>query len=738
MELLSPAGSFESFLKAVENGCNAVYLGLKFFNARKPASNFSIKEYLEAKKIAKDKNVKIYVTFNTDLKDNDLEKAVRMITLLDEIGVDGLIVKDFSIIFILKEYFPNIKFHLSTQFGVCNTDSAIFADSMGAERVILAREVSIDEMKDFAALEKPEIEIFAQGSMCFSFSGRCLLSSFVGGKSANRGVCQAPCRVSYNCGDKNDSLFSMKDLNLIKKLDELKKLNISCLKIEGRLKNPRWVGDVTNIYRKVLDDGFSGEFEDRLKMYSGRDYSEGFVYGLKNLTSNNNNEFGRFLGDILEINQGKMITNNFTIDCDSSIRITRNGKFCGIIYDPVIDEYGENSIIKTSNDYYEVGDKLFEIKVAKQNKDNEVPDRMFDLDFNFDNDSLNIIVKLPFGNFVKDIKVKKIVKEKRGADLELLIDKIRESGMVNQRLRNSYFNENISLAKSQINNIIKDLTSLISLELKRNRETLPDLTNQKLINLISGIENKIGHLQIGLANINTLRITGKQFEVMKDFLFDYSIVEQFEDHIEKIKNYNGKSKIIISLYPILFNEDYTEIKQIVLSLKEKIHGIEINDIGQIEFCRQNGFKVFGGPGISVYNHVTVKFLQKLGIHSIHPAYELDKKAIENLIQKSELPVSMTVYTHIPLFFSRAEDERFNIGNEFSDKLGTELITTKYRSITNFYSKKPFIISDISFDNKVDYVIADLSYERDPIATIKQIKNQKFNDYSTFNLMRNLE
>lgn len=250
MELLSPAGSPQSFKAALDSGANAVYLGLPWFNARKPAMNFTPETLKESLAEAHSKNVKVYVTLNTDIKPSEIEDAAKVLTLLEELKVDAVIIKDFGLFYLAKTCFPSLELHLSTQFGISNSYAAEQAKKLGATRVIPARELSFNELNALqnSTMDIPEIEAFVQGSMCFSFSGKCLLSSWVGGKSANRGVCQAPCRLKYESGSSEFPFFSMKDLNLSSKLDDLKKANIHSLKIEGRLKSPGWVGSITSIY----------------------------------------------------------------------------------------------------------------------------------------------------------------------------------------------------------------------------------------------------------------------------------------------------------------------------------------------------------------------------------------------------------------------------------------------------------------------------------------------------------
>ncbi len=303
MELLSPAGSPESFKAAVESGANAVYLGLPWFNARKPALNFTPATLKSALEEAHEKGVKVYVTLNTDIKVSEIEDAAKVLKLLDDLKVDAVIIKDLGLFYIARKFFPNLELHFSTQLGIANSYAAEASKQIGAKRVIPARELNSREIELLNNGKNiPEIEVFVQGSMCFSFSGKCLLSSWVGGKSANRGVCQAPCRLKYSSDNREFPFFSMKDLNLASNLDKLKKAQVSSLKIEGRLKNPGWVSSITSIYNSALNGVIDEEkTKEELQKYSGREMGEGFFSGTTDLTAQHMAKFGSFLGEVVDL-----------------------------------------------------------------------------------------------------------------------------------------------------------------------------------------------------------------------------------------------------------------------------------------------------------------------------------------------------------------------------------------------------------------------------------------------------
>jgi U32 family peptidase len=253
-ELLAPAGSIECFHAALEAGADAVYLGLTDFNARLRAKNFTAKTLSYVAPYARSRNVKIYVTFNTLLKQADLEPAIHLLYQLDQIGVDALIVTDLGLINIAREHFPRLSLHGSTQMVIHNAAGVTMAGRLGLQRVILSRECSLGEIEAIKRTSRIELEVFIHGALCYSVSGLCLASSFLGGSSGNRGRCTQVCRRRFSTGRSGGCYFSPRDLETIGLIPALAKLGIASFKIEGRMKNPEYVYQVTRAYRMVIDD----------------------------------------------------------------------------------------------------------------------------------------------------------------------------------------------------------------------------------------------------------------------------------------------------------------------------------------------------------------------------------------------------------------------------------------------------------------------------------------------------
>lgn len=279
-ELLAPAGSFECLIAAIRGGADAIYVGGKRFGARAYAKNFDIDELGRAVTYAHLHGRKIYVTINTLILDREMEDALAYARELYEIGVDALIVADLGLIRVLHEHLPDFELHASTQMSAHNSIGADMAYDLGCARVVLARELSRENIVAVTKKCKPEIEVFLHGALCVCHSGQCLFSSMVGGRSGNRGECAQPCRLPYN-GEKNYPL-SLTDLCLANHVRELCDSGVASLKIEGRMKSPEYVYTVTSIYRKLLDEyreATESEYADLRAAFSRGGFTDKYFTG---------------------------------------------------------------------------------------------------------------------------------------------------------------------------------------------------------------------------------------------------------------------------------------------------------------------------------------------------------------------------------------------------------------------------------------------------------------------------
>ncbi len=294
-ELLAPAGNMERLKTAVHFGADAVYIGTTAFSLRNLADNFTLDEVAEAVKYCHERNVRVYVTVNAFMRDEDLTNLPETIAVLDKAGVDALIINDPSVIRIAKRVAPSLSLHLSTQANTLNSEAALFWHEQGIERIVLARELTLGEIKEMRKKlpETLELEAFVHGAMCVSYSGRCLLSNYIAGRDSNKGECVQPCRWSYEVRERGSSgeyftlvserngsfILNSRDMCMIDHLDEIADAGIVSLKIEGRMKSILYVATVVNAYRMALDGCDMDAVRNELNQVSHRPYTTGFMLG---------------------------------------------------------------------------------------------------------------------------------------------------------------------------------------------------------------------------------------------------------------------------------------------------------------------------------------------------------------------------------------------------------------------------------------------------------------------------
>jgi putative protease len=298
-ELLAPAGSIEAFFAGLDGGADAFYLGLRDFNARGRAKNFNIYQLQSLLKETDKHQKKVYLTLNTLIKNNELERLLDTLYMVSQTNLAAVIIQDWGVYYLIKKWFPQIKIHASTQMANHNSAGANFSQKLGFERIILARELTFPELSQISTKTNMQLEIFAHGSLCYSFSGMCYFSSYLGGMSANRGLCRQPCRRDFYQHEETSFLFNLNDLQLLDFLPQLLKLNIRSLKIEGRMKPAEYVYQVTRAYRMAIDDIKKiPEAKEILKYDFGREKTGYFMGGNIQHAINQKPFTGVFIGEI--------------------------------------------------------------------------------------------------------------------------------------------------------------------------------------------------------------------------------------------------------------------------------------------------------------------------------------------------------------------------------------------------------------------------------------------------------
>lgn len=378
MELLAPAGDKQKLIMAINYGANAVYLASTRFGLRTFAGNFDLDGLKEAVEYAHSHNVKVYVTVNIIPHESDLEDLPEYILYLEKIGVDAVICADLGVISIVRRVAPNLDVHVSTQANITNSESAMVYVNMGVKRLILAREMTLEEIAQLRSKVPAEIELeaFCHGAMCISYSGRCLLSNFFTGRDANRGACVQACRWNYEIREINKEqyypieedthgtyILNSKDMCMIEHLDKLKKAGISSIKIEGRMKTEYYVANVINAYRMALDYLYANkeynlpkEIYEEVFKSSHRDYSYGFYFGnpKQNLETSLPESTYDFIAVVLEDT------------VDGRTKVEMRNRFDKDTELELLSKTKNNAIIKISKIEDEEGKELDVCKVPKQ------------------------------------------------------------------------------------------------------------------------------------------------------------------------------------------------------------------------------------------------------------------------------------------------------------------------------------------------------------------------------------
>ena len=322
IELLSPVGDIECLKAAVQNGADSVYFGANIFSARAFASNFDFEELKNAIQYAKLRGVKTNLTLNTLIKDNEFEDAFYLAKKAYEYGIDAIIVQDLGLAKTLIKSFPDLAIHASTQMSVHNLQGTLELQNLGFKRVVLARELSEKEIEYISNNSNVELECFIHGALCISYSGQCLFSSMIGGRSGNRGTCAQPCRLPYTLLDNenreldNGYLLSTRDLCGLEYIPFLINAGVKCLKIEGRMKNPEYVAIVTRIYRKYIDLANSNQKyiidendkKELMQAFNRGNFSTGHLDSKPNkdlIFKKKQNNMGLYLGTVEHFNSNK-------------------------------------------------------------------------------------------------------------------------------------------------------------------------------------------------------------------------------------------------------------------------------------------------------------------------------------------------------------------------------------------------------------------------------------------------
>lgn len=621
-ELLAPAGSMESLKAAICAGCDAVYLSGKKYGARSFATNFDNDELIEAIKLCHLYGIKIYVTVNTLIFEDEVEDFLNYIDFLHVNNVDAIIIQDIGMVDLIRKTYPNLELHASTQMHIHNLEGVKLLEKLNIKRAVLARETSIDTIKKIKNNTNLELEIFVHGALCVSYSGQCLMSYLIGGRSGNRGACAGSCRLPYDVIRENKKLnighypLSMKDLNTLSNIDKLIDLNIDSIKIEGRMKRPEYVYIVVALYRKVIDEyvktgkiNIKEEDIKELKKIFNREFTKGFIFNEENNLIVNEQkpnhqgiEIGKVidyknnyatikLTDDLNINDGIRFIDEKDYGFIVTSMLKNNNKVSCAKAGDIIKIKSENKIknrtivVKTS-DYNQLNEIKQKISVKRKvNIDCSVYAKIGEKISVTYNDNKNTVTV--FGNIVEKSKNYPITKDKIKNQLEKLGDTVYQ---INKFSIES--DENIFINIKELNELRRNLVEKLNEKriynipyLKKEYSVkLPDLKQKQEINL-EVLDEKI-------------------YDKLKEFDFNkiYSEIE---------------NKIFVKKMPRVINE-YIEDSNLLL----------VGELGSI-----NKYKnIETDFSLNVTNSYSVALLHSLGVKKVTLSYEVNESMVNKIYE----------------------------------------------------------------------------------------------------------
>lgn len=628
VELLAPAGDFSCLKAAIEAGCDAVYIGGKLFGARAFSSNFTDDEIIKAINYAHLFGVKVYVTTNTLIYDKEVERFLEYISFLHKNNVDAVIIQDLGMLDIVRQTFPNLEVHASTQMHIHNLDGTSFMKKLGVKRVVLARETSISKIKEIKEKTNIDIEIFIHGALCVSYSGQCLMSSLIGNRSGNRGTCAGSCRQSYSIVDENNNIIlnnkyplSMKDLCSLENLKTLLDIGVTSLKIEGRMKSSSYVYTVVKLYRLAIDSYYKNNniYIDEKELYNlkkifNREFTKGFLFDEENnkvINMKRPNHQGVEIGKVINYkNNVATIKLNDEININDGLRIVGK-KDIGV---NVNNFYINSKLVKTAKK----GD-IITIKVNdKVEKDDKV---LLTLDSKL-NEEINNIISSNQRKVL--VKAKFIAKEDKQITFELT-DFINKVVVISENKVTKALNKPITKEeiKEKLNKIKDTVYKYESLDIEIDDNIFIPL------NIINDLKRKAFE---ELNNKRLYKIPYKRCEYKrnvksypKEKLLNILILKDEDiDSLKKKYDYIYSSNNIDNTILLL--------PRVIDKYKENYNkDVLVGDIGY--FNKHKG--CITDTSFNVVNSYTVAFLHSLGAERVTLSYELTKKQIEILINAYE-------------------------------------------------------------------------------------------------------
>ena len=706
IELLAPAGSREALQAAVENGADAVYFGGQVFNARQNAANFTIAEINESLAYLHSKNRQGFITLNTLIANHEIVDLLEYVYDIAQAGVDGVIVQDLGVVQLLRETLPELPIHASTQMAVHNLQGVKYLQDLGLKRVVLAREMSLAEIKEITNKCDVEIETFVHGALCISYSGRCLMSSFLGGRSGNRGTCAQPCRLPYSLMMNNQEveaegkhLLSPRDLNMVEHIPQLIQSGINSLKIEGRMKRPEYVATVVRCYRHAIDSFYQGQFKvtkkdrDDLLQIFNRQFTTGYYFDkpAKNLMSYEKpDNRGVFLGEALE-GKNKSVKVKLSAPIaeeDGYLFITPKGKeIAGLVHNLKLTKENKSWLgsfavpenIPPKSKLYRTSSKelLKEAKASYQitakAQDSEPADFYFTAKLA---QPLKLIAVTADGRYSEkesEYTAQKAIN--RAATAETVRQQLDRLGGSGYELGQTeiIIDEDLMLPASEINKLRREVLEEISAQrVSAEEETAEesffadDYTKEDFLEEAEDFLQTIPPQVLGYTDTK-LTVEVSDFEALKaavqagaDCLIakwhswrqlKYFTAAEIKEAIALC--HEKKKEIWLSFNPIWVNDEEEILRQKMHLARDcDADGVYAADLGALNLAKEAGIEnIAVDYAFNTYNDLAINFFLKENVTRIALSAEMNLEEISNLTYLGNIPIEILIHGNFPLMVS---------------------------------------------------------------------------------------
>ena len=680
IELLAPVGSFDSLKAAVQNGANAVYLGGKDFSARASANNFDREELKEAVKYAHIRDVRVFVTTNTLIKQNELEDFVEYAKFLYDIDVDAIIMQDIGAAMLIHELLPDFELHASTQMVAHSLEDVQYLESIGFKRVVLARELTVEEIKYICDNTNVDIEIFVHGALCVCYSGGCLMSSMIGNRSGNRGRCAQPCRQKYTMIDistgeeihnNGDYLLSTKDLNTIEEIDKIIDTGVLSLKIEGRMKKPEYVATVIKSYRDAINEyettkkvNISDETMEDLYTIFNRKFTKGLILGEVGeevMNSNVPNNQGLYVGKVVDYNKKAKrlkIKLEGTLKKGDGInlgggtigRIIKGKDIAQIGYKgetielDFIGEAKKNQLVFKTSDT-----DLIDRAQKTYTQDKEFAKSLIDAEISIKLDSYPELRLIDKNENIVTVQGDKLVEKalKVALSEEKIETQIKKLGNTPYEIDQLKINldEGVSMPISLINQMRREAIELLDnarISVKGRRYKDNDIKYSPKI-YSRNADNK-SKIRVKVNNIEALKSI-LNLDIDMIYYEDVSTIEQ----AMTMANANNK-KLIYSAPRIVRNREYKRLEKSDEYCKDHV---QISALGQVKYYKENSESVKFDVDyyLNPFNSETINHYKKEGAETVCISQELNLHEIKETTQYTDLEIETVAYGYIPMMLS---------------------------------------------------------------------------------------